>query len=106
MPGVTLVVDPITALIEDQVEGLRSYGIDRAASITSQVADREERRAPCSDGWNEASTCSCCMRPNGFSRLNFERRSVRLWSVRLSTSQSSMKRTAYRSGGTTSGLRI
>ncbi len=43
MPGVTLVVDPITALIEDQVEGLRSYGIDRVASITSYLADREER---------------------------------------------------------------
>lgn len=35
MPGVTLVVDPIVALIEDQVEGLRAYGIDRATSITS-----------------------------------------------------------------------
>ena len=43
MPGVTLVVDPITALIEDQIEGLRSYGIDRAASVTSYLAGREER---------------------------------------------------------------
>ncbi len=43
MPGVTLVVDPITALIEDQVEVLRSYGIDRAVSITGQLSTREER---------------------------------------------------------------
>ncbi len=44
MPGVTLVVDPIIALIEDQVEGLRSYGIDRAAPISSNLADEERRR--------------------------------------------------------------
>ena len=43
MPGVTLVVDPITALIEDQVEGLRAYGIDRAVPITSYLATRDER---------------------------------------------------------------
>lgn len=35
MPGVTLIVDPIVALIEDQVESLHAYGIDRATSITS-----------------------------------------------------------------------
>ena len=37
MPGLTLVVDPIIALIEDQVEGLRSYGIDRAVAITGAI---------------------------------------------------------------------
>ena len=42
MPGLTLVVDPIIALIEDQVEGLRAYGIDRAVPITGAI-DRVER---------------------------------------------------------------
>ena len=37
MPGLTLVVDPIVALIEDQVEGLRAYGIDRAVPITGAI---------------------------------------------------------------------
>jgi len=35
MPGITLVVDPIVALIEDQVLGMRNYGIDRARGISS-----------------------------------------------------------------------
>lgn len=42
MPGITLVVDPLVALIEDQVEGLFGYGIDRAVPITSHVSTREE----------------------------------------------------------------
>ncbi len=44
MPGVTLVVDPIVALIEDQVEGLRSYGIDRAAPIAMSLSSPEDLR--------------------------------------------------------------
>ena len=44
MPGVTLVVDPLISLIEDQVEGLRTYGIDRAAPIASNLSTLEERR--------------------------------------------------------------
>ena len=44
MPGITLVADPIVALIEDQVDGLRRYGIDRAAPIAGALASLEERR--------------------------------------------------------------
>jgi ATP-dependent DNA helicase RecQ len=35
LPGRTIVVDPIVALIEDQVEGLVSHGIDRVIGISS-----------------------------------------------------------------------
>lgn len=44
MPGITIVVDPIVALIEDQVEGLANYGIDRATGITSAFSSEEDRR--------------------------------------------------------------
>ena len=43
MPGITIVVDPIIALIEDQVEGLHEYGIDRAVGIVSSIDGRRKR---------------------------------------------------------------
>ena len=43
MPGITIVVDPIVALIEDQVLGLQSHGIGRAIGIVSSMAGREKR---------------------------------------------------------------
>ncbi len=43
MPGITIVVDPIVALMEDQVLGLQSHGIGRAVGIVSSIAGREER---------------------------------------------------------------
>lgn len=35
LPGRTLIIDPIVALMEDQVEGLRRFGIDRAVAMSS-----------------------------------------------------------------------
>ena len=44
MPGITLVIDPIVALIEDQVEGLYRYGIERVTGISSAL-NLEERQS-------------------------------------------------------------
>lgn len=39
VPGRTVVVEPIIALMEDQIDNLSAMGIDRAAAITSQMAE-------------------------------------------------------------------
>lgn len=44
VPGPTLVVDPIIALMEDQVRGLREYGIDRAAELSSGLSQRQQEQ--------------------------------------------------------------
>ena len=43
MPGITLVVDPLVALIEDQVEGLNAHGIERVTGISGRSGDRRAR---------------------------------------------------------------
>ncbi len=43
MPGITMVIDPIVALIEDQVEGLRRYGIERVTGISSALEQTERQ---------------------------------------------------------------
>jgi len=45
LPGRTLVVDPLVALMEDQVEGLRAHGIDRVAAITAFTTLQGQRDA-------------------------------------------------------------
>ena len=47
-PGVTLVVDPINALIDDQLHGLREYGVDLAIGVTGDLDRR--RKALLLDG--------------------------------------------------------
>ena len=37
LPGTTLVVDPLVALMEDQIDSLRRYGIERAVGISSRT---------------------------------------------------------------------
>lgn len=39
LPGVTVVIDPIIALIDDQIDNLRRVGITRTAGISAQISD-------------------------------------------------------------------
>ncbi len=41
MPGSTIVIDPIVALMEDQVDGLKNYGIDKVISISAENKNLE-----------------------------------------------------------------
>lgn len=45
LPGPCLVIDPLIALIEDQLDNLQASGIDRAVGITSQLSRDEKRVA-------------------------------------------------------------
>ena len=45
LPGRTLIVDPIVALVEDQVASLRNYGVDRAVGLSSAVTRQGHGRA-------------------------------------------------------------
>ncbi|MDE0101163.1 MAG: RecQ family ATP-dependent DNA helicase [Bryobacterales bacterium] len=44
IPGVTIVVDPLVALMEDQLEGLESYGIDKTVAIFLEARVHQERK--------------------------------------------------------------
>lgn len=44
LPGRTIVIEPIISLIEDQLDNLASYGIDRCSSITSLISGPSERK--------------------------------------------------------------
>lgn len=41
LPGISVVIDPIISLIDDQIENLKLAGIDRCVGITSQISNKE-----------------------------------------------------------------
>jgi ATP-dependent DNA helicase RecQ len=43
LPGVSLVIAPILALIDDQIENLLRIGIDRVVGISSQISNAEKK---------------------------------------------------------------
>ena len=45
LPGRTLVVDPLVALIEDQLDGLRAHGVDRVLGISANSLTKEAQDA-------------------------------------------------------------
>ncbi len=72
MPGVTVVVDPIIAPIDDQVEALQRYGIDpyadrcrRKAQESHDVALQELNRILESIERLEPANRICCRKANG-----------------------------------------
>jgi len=43
LPGITIVIDPIISLMEDQIDNLSLVGIDRCIAISSLMEDQEEK---------------------------------------------------------------
>ena len=50
LPGMTLIVDPIISLMDDQIRSLKSMGIDRMAGISSQTKDPSQVLRRMADG--------------------------------------------------------
>jgi len=61
LPGVTIVIDPITALIDDQKENLFRKGIDRVEGITGQVEGR--RRSQLIQSFSQGEYIFCYIAP-------------------------------------------
>lgn len=51
LPGMTIIVDPLVSLIEDQVDNLRRVGVDRVIGITSATEYKEQIQDALSKGF-------------------------------------------------------
>jgi len=81
LPGVTLVIDPIISLIDDQIDNLQKAGIDRAIGITAQIRNPTTRSRVIS-AFGQGEFLFCYVAPERFQSEEF-RGSLR--SLTLST---------------------
>lgn len=69
LPGLCLVVDPLISLIDDQIDNLRSYGIDRAIGIMGLLTFDERRLAL--DQFSRGQYLFCYVAPERFQMKEF-----------------------------------
>lgn len=62
IPGSTVVISPLLALQQDQVESIAEQGAGRAAVLNSTVSTLSDRKRL--RRWNRKSLSSCFSRPN------------------------------------------
>ncbi len=72
LPGVTIVVDPTTALIDDQKENLYRSGIDSVVGITS--LDKGSIRSQLLDAFSRGEYIFCYIAPQRFQSEDFRKR--------------------------------
>jgi ATP-dependent DNA helicase RecQ len=70
LPGVTIVIDPIIALMDDQIDNLRRSGIDRAIGISSQIGD-PNLRADIISAFGSGQYAFCYVAPERFQSIEF-----------------------------------
>lgn len=70
LPGVSIVIDPILSLINDQIDNLERIGIDRAIGITSQITDPNLRSKVIS-AFGQGEYIFCYVAPERFQTEEF-----------------------------------
>ncbi|HWL92778.1 MAG TPA: RecQ family ATP-dependent DNA helicase [Phycisphaerae bacterium] len=69
LPGVAVVVAPILSLIDDQIDNLRSYGINRVAKITSHIHGADRKSV--ADLFGQGHFLFCYVAPERFQTESF-----------------------------------
>ena len=69
MPGTCIVIDPILSLIDDQIDNLRSDGIDRVTQITSAFSGDERRLY--TELFSQGEYLFCYIAPERLQDANF-----------------------------------
>ncbi len=72
LPGVTIVIDPLISLIDDQVDNLQKMGIDRVVGITSQIKNIETKYALIKS-FGQGEYIFCYIAPERFQTEEFRK---------------------------------